>query len=109
MLVLTLSEGDYIMIGDNIKVQYDHLNGKDHLALAIDAPKDLSILRGKVFEENLQEKADAGDLEAQKLSKKLKKEYAARRRKAELRRLHNEKLKENQQRNQQRKLQAQGM
>jgi len=92
MLIVTLREGDYIMIGDNIKVQYDHMNGKDHLALAIDAPKDLSILRGKVYEEALEKKAETGDLEAQALSKKLKKEYAARRRKANLRRLHHDKL-----------------
>ena len=94
MLIVTLREGDYIMIGDNIKVQYDHMNGKDHLALAIDAPKDLSILRGKVYEEALEKKAESGDLEAQALSKKLKKEYAAHRRKANLRRLTNQQLQE---------------
>ena len=111
MLVITLREGDYIMIGEDIKIQYDHINGKDHLALGIEAPRDLSILRGKVYEENLEAKAAAGDLEAQQLSKKLRKEYAARRKKAEIRRITNERLKENQLRNQEKKqkLQAQGM
>lgn len=39
------------MIGDNIKVEV--VRSKDgHLRLAIDAPKEISILRGEVYEAN---------------------------------------------------------
>ncbi len=39
------------MIGGNIKVEV--VRSKDgHLRLAIDAPKDISILRGEVYEAN---------------------------------------------------------
>ena len=50
MLVLGREPGEYIMIGDNIRVEVvksDH--GK--LRLAIDAPKELNIVRGEIWEE----------------------------------------------------------
>ena len=58
MLVLTLNEGDYILIGDNIRVHFDYKLGKDTLSLAIEAPEDLSVLRGRLFE--------AGGIDAKK-------------------------------------------
>ena len=85
MLVVTLREGDYVMIGDNIKVHYNRPNGKDQLAIGIEAPKEVEIIRGKLYEERVAEKAAEGDKEAQILSKQLKKEYVERRRKANFR------------------------
>ncbi|TYP75740.1 carbon storage regulator [Paenibacillus methanolicus] len=55
MLVVGRKPGEYIMIGDNIKVQV--VKSKDgDLRLAIDAPKEIPILRGEVYE---QERAQA--------------------------------------------------
>ncbi|CAN7764547.1 carbon storage regulator [Paenibacillus sp. LjRoot153] len=50
MLVLKRKAGEYIIIGDCIIVRI--IKNKDgYLRLAIDAPKDLPIWRGEVYEE----------------------------------------------------------
>lgn len=50
MLVLGRRIGEYIMIGDKIKVQV--VKSKDgDLRLAIDAPKDVEIVRGELLED----------------------------------------------------------
>ena len=82
MLYVSLREGDYIMIADKIRVTYDHLEGKNHLVLGIDAPKDIEILRGKLYEEQIEKKAAQGCAEAQALSKKLKQDYKKRKRRS---------------------------
>lgn len=49
MLVLGRKPEEYVMIGDNIKVKVvKSENGS--LRLAIDAPKDITITRGEVWE-----------------------------------------------------------
>ena len=48
MLAVTLVEGDYIMIGDKIRVHFDHKVSRDSLSLGIEAPRDVQILRGKL-------------------------------------------------------------
>lgn len=64
MLALTLCEGDYLLIGDNIRVHFDHKIGKDTLAISIEAPKDLTILRDKLYEAKMSAKAAKGDTAA---------------------------------------------
>ena len=86
MLVLTLRQGDYLMIGDGIKVHYEAMEGKDHLILGIDAPREVPVVRGKIYEEAIAKQAAEGDEEAKILSRKLKKDYADRQRKADIRR-----------------------
>ena len=79
MLYISLREGDYVMIGDNIRVSYDHMNGKDGLVLGFDAPKDVAILRGKLYEEEIERMAESGDADAMALSAKLRAEFEKRR------------------------------
>ena len=86
MLVVSLNEGDYVMIGDNIKIHYDSKRGADQLAIGIEAPREVSVLRGKLYEEGIAKLAEQGDEEAIVLSKKLKKEYKERRRLSAIRR-----------------------
>ncbi|GCD09015.1 carbon storage regulator [Clostridium tagluense] len=50
MLVLGRKPGEYIMIGDNIKVKVVKSENGD-LRLAIDAPREVTITRGEVWEE----------------------------------------------------------
>lgn len=50
MLVLGRKPGEYIVIGDNIKVKVVKSDNGD-LRLAIDAPKDIKITRGEVWEQ----------------------------------------------------------
>jgi carbon storage regulator len=51
MLVLGVSVGEYVQIGDDIKVcVMKHKN--DSLRLSIIAPKDVKILRGAVIEKD---------------------------------------------------------
>jgi carbon storage regulator CsrA len=59
MLLLSVSEGDYIMIGDNIKVHFDHKVNQNTLDLAVEAPKEITVLRGKLYEENAGSGANA--------------------------------------------------
>ena len=49
MLCITMRKGDYFKIGENITIRFDHLNS-ERVHLSIDAPKEVSILRGKVLE-----------------------------------------------------------
>ena len=49
MLVLGRKPGEYVMIGDNIKVKVIKGDNGD-LRLAIDAPKEVTITRGEVYE-----------------------------------------------------------
>lgn len=50
MLVLGRKPGEYVMIGDDIMVKVIKSDFGD-LRLAIDAPKNTSIIRGELFEQ----------------------------------------------------------
>lgn len=53
MLVIGRKPGEYVMINDNIMVKVVKSEDGD-LRLAIDAPKDIRIVRGEIYEkENL--------------------------------------------------------
>lgn len=54
MLVLGRKPGEYIMIGDDVKVQVVK-SDNGNLRLAIDAPRDVKITRGEVYEKNNKE------------------------------------------------------
>ena len=49
MLRLTLSTGDYFTINDNIVVQLHRMEGERSL-VAVDAPREMRIVRGAVLE-----------------------------------------------------------
>lgn len=52
MLVLGRKPGQYVMIDQKIKVEV--VKSKDgDLRLAIDAPKDISIIRGEIYEKQI--------------------------------------------------------
>ena len=57
MLVLNIKEGDYVMLGDNIKVYFEHKFSRGSLDLLIDAPKDVLIMRDKLYEKSIAGKA----------------------------------------------------
>lgn len=50
MLVLGRKPGEYIVIDDKIKVKVVK-SDEGHLRLAIDAPREISIVRGEVYEQ----------------------------------------------------------
>lgn len=50
MLSLGRNPGQYVVIGDDVVVQVVSMDGE--LRLAIEAPKDMAIQRGEVYEEN---------------------------------------------------------
>jgi carbon storage regulator len=68
MLVLSVKEGEYIKIGDNITVRAWH-NGTA-MRIAVDAPKELLILRGELLErsEEQHEKTALGGRVAKKVA-----------------------------------------
>ena len=49
MLCLSLNQGEYMTIGEDVVVQLDHVTG-DRCRLVIHAPKEVPILRGEVLE-----------------------------------------------------------
>jgi len=50
MLVIGRRPGEYVVIGDSIKVKVVR-SSKGDLRLAIDAPPEVSIVRGEVYKE----------------------------------------------------------
>jgi carbon storage regulator len=52
MLVLGMKPEDYVLIGDDIIVKVIKTS-KDDLRLGIDAPKDIPIVRGNVYERDM--------------------------------------------------------
>lgn len=61
MLRLTMSTEEYLQIGEDVKVIF--LGGsKNHLRIMIDAPKDLSVVRSRVLENNAQTEEERASL-----------------------------------------------
>lgn len=56
MLVIGRKPGEYVVIGDDIKVKVVKSEEGD-LRLAIDAPKHVRIVRGELYEEEMKKKA----------------------------------------------------
>jgi len=77
MLNVTIGQGEYVMIGDSIKVYFNRTKGKA-LSLGIEAPKDVKVLRRKVYEDGVEKMAGEGNQEAMVLSTRLKEEHAER-------------------------------
>ena len=77
MLYVTLNEGDYIVINENIRVHYEKPNGGRSFLLGVEAPKEIPIARGKLFENSIAK--DSGEGEALALSEKMKQEFIDRR------------------------------
>lgn len=50
MLSLGRNPGEYLVIGDTIVVQVVSIDGQ--LRLSIDAPRDMPILRGEIYEQD---------------------------------------------------------
>ena len=57
MLSLQLKTGDYMTIGEDVVVQLDNISG-DRCKLMIQAPRDMTILRGEVLERTGGERPD---------------------------------------------------
>lgn len=57
MLVIGRKPGEYVMIGENIKVKVVKSEAGD-LRLAIEAPKDIKITRGEIYEEQVKNNMD---------------------------------------------------
>lgn len=49
MLALTRKVGERIVIGDNIVVTVVHIKG-DSIRVTVDAPKEIKIYRGEIFD-----------------------------------------------------------
>lgn len=53
MLTLGRKEDEYIMIGDDIMIKL--VKGEGTIRIGIEAPKDLPIVRGELYEEQQRE------------------------------------------------------
>ena len=50
MLHITLREGEYIKIGDNITIHCTRAGARDALSFGIEAPKDVGVHRQEVYD-----------------------------------------------------------
>lgn len=57
MLCLSLLPGDYVTIGENVVLQYERTVG-ERCRIAVKAPREVPILRGKVLERAGMERPD---------------------------------------------------
>ena len=60
MLVLTVKEGDYIMIDDDIRIEFIQDVTNKSLRVGIEAPKTKNIARGKIYEKKILENPNSG-------------------------------------------------
>ena len=51
MLSIKLKQGEHIVIGDSVRVYFDRVNSKGYISLAVDAPREIPVMRGAVYEE----------------------------------------------------------
>ena len=58
MLVLTRKPGEKIVIGDNIILTIVEIKG-DNIRIAIDAPKEIKIYRGEIYDTIVAENTQA--------------------------------------------------
>ena len=58
MLVLTRKIGERIVIGENIVVTISDIKG-DNIRLAIDAPKEIKVYRGEIYDSIVMENRHA--------------------------------------------------
>jgi|GEM_PF-591003 len=99
MLRVTVEQGEYVLIGDNIRIYYDRLNSNKQLVLSFDAPREVEITRQRIYEERIAEQLgdtpEGRRLTAELQAKKEARERAQaareerRRQKRELRKLAN--------------------
>ncbi len=77
MLTLTVKEGEYIKIGDDIFVKYTSNLRSDSIRLSIDVPKEVPVVRSKVYEKNLELMAENDSAAAEELKRvrKMKGKY----------------------------------
>ena len=74
MLVLTRKPGEKIFIGDNVSLTVVEVKG-DSVRIAVDAPRDIKIYRGEIYEAIIAENKAAviaGDMKQLDGLKKLK-------------------------------------
>ena len=57
MLCLTLNQGDYMTIGDDVVIQLDRIAG-NRCKVVIHAPREIPVVRGKVLERGGEERPD---------------------------------------------------
>ena len=57
MLSLVISQGDYVTIGNDVVLQFNHMSS-NRCNLVIQAPKEIPILRGEVLERTGEKRPD---------------------------------------------------
>jgi sRNA-binding carbon storage regulator CsrA len=77
MLALALNEGDYVTIGDDIRIFLNHKTAtKGSISIGVQAPKDQVILRSTLYAEHLAELAKSGDEQAKERYVEVKKAHS---------------------------------
>jgi len=64
MPTFTLKEGDYLLIGDDVRVYFKDRADRDSLQVGIEAPQNQLVLRSKLYVQHLAILAANGDEQA---------------------------------------------
>jgi sRNA-binding carbon storage regulator CsrA len=86
MLYITLKEGDYFVVGGNVKVTFERTAGQESIFVGVEAPREISVQRGQIYEAEIAKRAEAGDEQARLLSRELEAEGEKRRKRYNARR-----------------------
>jgi sRNA-binding carbon storage regulator CsrA len=65
MLNVQLYTGEFLTIGENVRVHFKKSNMRDSITLSVEAPRDVLVLRPKHIQCDLESLAQQGDREAQ--------------------------------------------
>ena len=74
MLSLTMKDGDYFVIGDDIKITFSKSSYRGALSVGIDAPRSMKVVRNKLLEKIADEKAAAGDADGLAMKEQIRKD-----------------------------------
>ena len=71
MLSLTMRSGEYLLIGNDIKITFQGANGGNSVSIGVEAPKSIKVTRSALYEKIIDEKVSMGDKKAIEISQAL--------------------------------------
>jgi len=66
-----MRKGEYLLIGDDIKITFQGNNGGSAVSIGVSAPKSVKVTRSALYEKIIDEKAAAGDKNALEINQTL--------------------------------------
>ena len=61
MLSLTMNSGEYLLIGQDVRIMFDWGTHKNNMRVSVDAPREVPVVRSKVLKKAVDELAISGN------------------------------------------------